>query len=212
MKQQNKIAVIGGTGKSGSYLIRYLLLQKIPVKILLRTSSSFNTESSLVEVVRGDVRDLDAVECLVKGCRAVVSTLGQPKGEPSVFSQASRNVVHAMEQYDIRRYILTTGLNVDAEDDKKSIRTSLATDWMKKHYPETTYDKQLEYEFLLKSDIDWTLVRLPLIELTDEGREMMVSLKDCSGEKISATDLANFLIRQLYDDAYIRKPPFIANV
>jgi len=33
-----------------------------------------------------------------------------------------------------------------------------------------------------------------------------------SGEKISATDIAIFLIEQLSDDTYVKKSPFMANV
>ncbi len=83
---------------------------------------------------------------------------------------------------------------------------------MKNNYPKTTADKQKEFELLSESDIDWTLVRLPLIEMTDEKSEWKASLEDCLGEKISATDLADFLIGQLFEEAYIKKAPFIANV
>ena len=82
---------------------------------------------------------------------------------------------------------------------------------MKTNYPKTTLDKQVEFDILSKNDIDWTLVRLPLIELTDERKRLHVSLEDCPGEKISATDLAHFLAAQLSDDTFIRKAPFIAN-
>jgi hypothetical protein len=40
--------------------------------------------------------------------------------------------------------------------------------------PYTTADKQRELELLSESDIDWTLVRLPLIELTDKKSEWRV--------------------------------------
>jgi hypothetical protein len=79
------------------------------------------------------------------------------------------------------------------------------------NFPVTTADKQLEYETLLKSNVGWTLVRLPLIEQTDEREEIKTSLEDCPGDKISAASLAHFLIEQLTDDRFIRKAPFIAN-
>jgi hypothetical protein len=114
--------------------------------------------------------------------------------------------------YGIKRYILITGLNVDTALDKKSPKTAFGTEWMKNNYPHTTADKQRELELLSESDMDWTLVRLPLIELTEKKSEWKASLEDCPGEKISATDLADFLIGQLFEETYIRKAPFIANV
>lgn len=209
--KQDKIAVIGGTGKSGTYLVKELLDRNIPIKLLLRAHSTFETTNPLIEIVRGDARDSESIVRLLEGCYAVISTLGQPKGEPSVFSDATRNVLRAIKKYKIDRYLVTTGLNVDTPGDEKSERVRFATDWMYQNYPETTKDKQIEYELLTASDADWTMVRLPLIVQTEEHFPVKVDLKDCPGEKISASDLACFLVDQLSEETYIRKSPFIAN-
>ncbi len=116
-----------------------------------------------------------------------------------------------MQSAGITRYVVTTGLNVDAPGDQKSGPVKAATEWMYANYPETTRDKQLEYECLSASDADWTLVRLPLIDLTDDVRPVEVSLTDCPGQKISARSLAEFLVGQLQDQTYVRKAPFIAD-
>ena len=82
------------------------------------------------------------------------------------------------------------GINVNTPFDKKSPKTQFATDWMYTNYPNSAANKQKEYDLLLASNIDWILVRLPLIEQTDEISEVQISLED----KISVTKLANFLI------------------
>ena len=209
--KQNKIAVIGGTGKSGTYLVAELLRRNIPVKLLLRTQSTFEISNPLVEIIRGDARDYESIEELLEGCDAVISTLGQPKNEPSIFSDATQNILRVMKELKILRYIVTTGLNVDAPGDKKRESVRLATAWMHQNYPKTTKDKQVEYELLAESDIHWTLVRLPMIIQTEEHFPVKVDLKDCPGENISAADLACFLVDQLSSEEYIRKSPFIAN-
>jgi putative NADH-flavin reductase len=212
MKQKLKLAIIGGTGKAGKYLVQQLLSQEFRLKLLLRNPENFELKSPLIEIIKGDARNYEAVSSLVEGCQAVISTIGQPRGETSIFSDATNNVIQAMTQHNVKRYIITTGLNVDAPLDNKGSKTKMATEWMKLNYPKTTLDKQVEFEMLTNSNIDWTLVRLPLIELTDERRKMVVDLEDCPGDKISSTDLAYFLIEQLSEDLYIRKSPFIANV
>jgi putative NADH-flavin reductase len=267
MQKNIKIAVIGGTGKSGKYLVQHLLRQGYAFKMLVRNAEAVPIErplvgvkssqvevrsplvevsrpfgqvnsplnevdgsvvevkssvgevssslasggGSMVQVIQGDARDDKAVHSLIEGCQAVISTLGQPKGEPPIFSAATENVIRAMTMCGIKRYILTTGLNVDTAFDKKGTQTAMATEWMRANYPLTTADKQRELDLLLQSDIDWTLVRLPLIELTDEVRGISVSLADCPGEKINAGSLADFLVRQLGEEGYVRRAPFIAN-
>lgn len=214
MEQIKKIAVIGSTGKSGKYLIKQLLHQGFHFKTLVRNPEKFKIQNSLVEAVIGDIKDYKVVRTLVDGCHAVISTLGSglPPSEPNIFSLATQNIISAMNECDVHRYIVITGLNVDTPFDKKGSKTKFSTDWMYTNYPKSTTDRQTEYSILAGSNVDWTLVRLPLIEQTDERAKVNVSLKDCPGDKISATDLADFLIGQLFDDTYIKQSPFIANV
>ncbi len=150
---------------------------------------------------------------LAENCHAVISTLGlgQPNSEPTIFSTSTKNVLRAMAEHPISRYIVTTGLNVDTPFDKKGPKTRMATDWMRANYPKSTSDKQSEYNLLVSSEVNWTLIRLPLIELTDDEKKILVSLEDCPGEKIGAGSLANFLIDQLSDQRFIEKAPFVAD-
>jgi putative NADH-flavin reductase len=206
-----QVAVIGGTGKSGKYVVQELVNRNIRIKLLLRKTSSFETSNPLIEVVRGDARNYESIHSLFEGCDAVISTLSQPVGEESIFGDATRNILQAMEALGISRYVVTAGLNVDAIGDEKNEKVRFATDWMYQNYPKTTKDRQVEYELLAKSTIDWTMVRLPMIIQTEEHFPVEVNLIDCPGENISAADLAVFLVNQLSSETYVKKSPFIAN-
>ncbi|WP_273566978.1 NAD(P)-dependent oxidoreductase [Maribacter halichondriae] len=214
MKENTRIAVVGGTGKSGKYLVRELIDQGVHFKALIRNPEKFIVESPSVEIVYGDICNIETVRSLLSDCDAVISTLGMgiPYNNPIVCSTGTKNILKTMDELGIGRYIVVTGLNVDTPFDKKSPKTKFATDWMYQNYPKTTTDRQDEYNLLLESKLDWTLVRLPLIELTDERREVKPDLEDCLGDKISATDLAHFLIGQFDDKTYIKKAPFLTNV
>ncbi|MGI9582876.1 NAD(P)-dependent oxidoreductase [Chryseobacterium sp. RRHN12] len=205
------IAVIGGTGKSGQYLVKHLLEKGHSLKLLLRHPENFTLQNPLIEPVKGDARDEAAVHKLITGTDLVMSTLGQPKGEKSIFSDAAKNIIKAMNSHGITRYIVTTGLSVNTLSDQKNERVKMATEWMYQNYPETTADKQKEYELLLGSNLDWTLVRLPLINLTDENFTTEANLTDCKGENISASDLAGFLVSQIENSDYTQKSPFLYN-
>jgi putative NADH-flavin reductase len=213
MKPTKKIAVIGGTGKSGKYIVKELITRGYNLNVLIRNPEHFTNQHSLTNVIIGDVTDYSVLLSLFHGCDAIISTLGMgiPPGSPTIFSEATRNILRAMKEVGLGRYIITTGVNVDTEFDKKSPGTKFATDWMYANYPKSTTDRQLEYQLLTESDTGWTLVRLPLIEQTDVMEEISVSLEDCPGEKISATSLAHFLMEQIDDMVFLRKAPFISN-
>jgi len=211
MEKSYTIAVIGGTGKAGQYLVRELIKNGYKIKLLLRNPEKFPTESPLVEKVQGDVRNFESVHSLINGCDAVISTLGQSKGELPVFSVAAQNITRAMNSLNIQRYLVVTGLTLDTPHDKKSFGTKLQSKIMRICFPAIIANKQKEYEIISESALDWTIIRLPFIELTESTGEIKISLTDCPGKKISSTDLANFLINQLTDDKFIRKAPFVAN-
>jgi hypothetical protein len=136
--------------------------------------------------------------------------MGQPPSEPTIFSKATANIIKVMNEYDLHRYVVITGLNVDTPSDKKGPKSASATEWMYANYPLSTKDKQTEYEMLTECNLDWTMVRLPMIELSDVGGEVRISLEDCPGDQVSADVLAQFLIEQIKDNTFIRKAPFIA--
>ena len=216
MQKHTKIAIIGGTGKSGKYLVKELIKQGYSIKLLLRPLANRTDTPShpLIEIIEGNANNYQAISTLIDGCEAVISTLGMgiPASEKTIFSQSTTNIIRAMNEYQIKRYIVITGLNVDTTLDKKSLKNQMATRWMYENFPISTADKQTEYELLMASNLDWTLVRLPLIEQTNEQRQTQTSLEDCEGDKISATDLANFLIKQLRDKCFIKEAPFVWNI
>ncbi|QHS56774.1 NAD(P)H-binding protein [Mucilaginibacter sp. 14171R-50] len=212
MRSIHTLAVIGGTGKAGRYLVKQLLLQNFRIKLLHRKPETLSLDSPHIEVIKGDARDYNAIYTLLTGCDAVLSCLSQPVGEPSIFSDAARNILKAMHILNISRYITIAGLNVDTPNDHKSAQTQFGTNWMYENYPATTKDRQVEYQLLADSKTDWTMIRLPLIDQTDDARAITVSLVDCPGSSISATSLALFMIKALKNGEYIKQAPFIADV
>ena len=167
MKQKIKIAVLGGGGRTGKYLVNNLIDRYFQIKLLLRKPEEFQIKSSLIEIIKGDATDPEAICNLVQGCQAVISTVGQRPGEPLVASQVIPNVLEAMDKFGLKRFISLAGLNVDTPFDRKSAETRMATEWMKANFPEIHDDRQKLYTILSESYLDWTLIRVPFIEFID---------------------------------------------
>jgi len=190
MKKNIKIAILGGGGRTGKFLVTQLINQGYSLKLLLRNPKNFTIESPLIEVLKGDAIDAESIRFLLQGCQAIISTIGQRKDELLVFSQATVNVLKSMAEFRIKRYILIAGLNLDTPFDKKSTKTSVATEWMRTNFPRPHANRQKTYSILSKSNINWTLVRVPFIEFSNVRGQTIVDLEDCKGDKISATDIA----------------------
>ncbi|WP_316848437.1 NAD(P)-dependent oxidoreductase [Pedobacter psychrodurus] len=211
--QDLKIALIGATGKAGAYILKALLAQKFRVKALVRNPEKLQIHHPSLEIITGDVKDAETVLAFIQGCDMVISALGmgQPASEKTIFTQSTAHILKAMEAFNLKRYIVITGINVDSPADEKDVKTQFATKWMYDNYPVSTADKQKEYDLLTASDIDWTLIRLPLIMQTDERTAIEMSLINCEGGQINASNLAEFIIDALRDAAFVKQAPFIWN-
>ena len=211
MKLQ-KIAVLGGGGRTGKYLVNQLINSGFQLKVLLRHPEQFLIQSQQIEIVKGDATHPESIHQLVEGCEAIISVVGQRPGEPLVACRATQNLLDAMNEFGIKRLISLAGLNVDAPSDRKGQETLMATEWMKANFPEIHADRQKSYELLEQSSLDWTLVRVPIIEFQEASGDLAVNLEDCLSGKINAGSLAVFLVEQLFDESYYRKAPFVASV
>ncbi|MFD1601444.1 NAD(P)-dependent oxidoreductase [Flavobacterium artemisiae] len=212
MKNKLKIAVLGGGGKTGNYLVNQLLKEGFSIKLLLRNPKKFEIQNDKIEIIKGDALHFDNIKALLKDCDAVLSTIGQRKDEPLVASEVTKHVLKAMNECKIERYVLLAGLNIDTPFDKKSPKTVMATDWMKSTFPLIQEDRQKAYKLLEESDVNWTQVRVPFIDFTDNSSEIAVNLEDCLGDKITALDISKFMIKEMIESKYSRQSPFISNL
>jgi putative NADH-flavin reductase len=209
--EYEKIAVLGGTGKAGKYLIRELVRQGYLVKALARDPGKIEQPDQSLEIVQGNAREYKSVHNLLSGCDAVISALGPSRNEPDTCSIAAGNIIKAMQALNIRRFIEIAGLGIDTPGDKKSLFTRLLVTIMKWFASAVIADRQKDYELLKNSNIQWTVVRCPMIKLTELTRNVKTSLTDRPGNQIGATDLARFLIDQLNNEQFVCKAPFISN-
>jgi putative NADH-flavin reductase len=207
----NTIAVLGGTGKAGRFVVKELVRQGYPVKMLVRTPNTAKESNQLIEIVTGSAKSFATIQRLVTGCQAVISTLGPSKGEANINSIAAGHLIKVMQNMKIDRYIEVAGLGITTPGDKKGFRTRLISGIIRTLFPQRVRDRQKVYEMLRTVNFNWTIVRCPGIEMTDSRRKLRVSLTDSPGTKVSASDLALFIVDQLKDEQYIKKCPFVAS-
>ena len=211
MEQHKKIAVLGGSGRTGHYLVTELLNRGFHVTCLVRHPEKLAITSPMLTVLQGNGLDENAVRSLVANSEAVMNTIGQRKGEPLVSSASTHIIIQAMELYHVKRYIALTGVSIDVPGDRKKMKTRFSSSLMRLFFSEIIRDKQHAFELLKGSTLAWTLLRVPFIEFKEAGNSVVVDHEDCPGTKVSAGDIADFMINQLSDTRYVAKAPFIAN-
>lgn len=156
-------------------------------------------------VVRGDVLDRAAVERAVMGYDAVLSALGiKPWTREPVLLEGTRNILAAMEKHGVRRFICESSFGVgDSKDD-----TDWFTNFMIGLLMGRLFEQKARQEELIRqSKVEWSIVRParltngPRTGKYRDGEHLRPGLFG----HISRADVAEFMLRQLTDDTWLRK-------
>lgn len=205
-----KIAVLGGTGRTGRLVVAELLRRGHDVVALARDPAPAGLPEP-VQVVQGDVRDEAALRTLVQGVDAVVSALGPRSGDRTLHRQVAPLLVRVLGEAGVRRFVGISGAGIDVPGDRKSPRDRIVSGLMQRLGGDAVRDKALEHETWQGSDLDWTLVRPPrLLEGEATGSIEHAAATSPRSTSIRRADLAAFLVDLVEQGGYVRQAPLVA--
>lgn len=208
-----KLAVFGGTGKGGQFLVPRALDAGHEVVALSRNPARMTLQHERLTLVKGSIQDAASVDEVIRGADAVVSSLGANSKEPPFsISKGFDNILPSMKAHNVRRLIMSVGAVIYDPLDKPQIPNHLFHFiWM--NFQKNVYDDMLQVvEKVRASDLDWTIVRVPyLTERFSKPGTLRVGYLGDIGGMITRSDMSEFMIKQLESDAYIRKAPAISN-
>jgi putative NADH-flavin reductase len=207
-----KIVVFGAAGGTGRALVTQALAQSRGVVAFVRTPAKFDLEHEGLSVVHGDVVDAAAVERAVLGQDAVLCALGaaSPLKRDPVLVSGIDNIVHAMERGGLRRLIYLSFLGVRGGREQLSFlgRYVVAPLILRN----IVADHEAKESIISRSSLDWTIVRPPRLSNgphTGSYRHGSDIKAASVVPTISRADLADFMLRQLGDSAYLHKAPAV---
>jgi putative NADH-flavin reductase len=211
-----KLVIFGASGGTGQHLVQQALAQGHTVTASARHPDSILAAPSPgLTVVQGDVHDAAAVSAVIAGHDAVLSGLGaRTLGRSDVLHVGVGNILAGMAAHGVRR-IIVLGASGAAEDAGQHL--GAGTRLMLKVISATVlrepFRSQREQERQLEaSAMDYTIVRPPrLLDGPFTGRyRVQEDGLPSGGVTINRADVADFMLRQLTDTAWIRKGPYVA--
>ena len=204
-----RLLIIGATGGTGKELVEQALELGHEVTALARTPEKLNIKHHHLHTLKGDVTNLQSVEQAVGGQDAVLCALGTKViRKNTIQSDGTRNLIRAMEQSGVRRFVLESSLDVG--DSRGQLGFFFAHVIRPTLLRNIFADKELQEKLVRESSLDWIIVRPAM--LTDGPRtgkyRAGFSGDDHSIQrKISRADVAHFMLKQLTDSTYLRKTP-----
>lgn len=208
-----KLTIFGATGRTGTPLVQQALEAGHEVVALVRTPAKISIQNDRLTLVQGDAMNPVDVEKAVQGADALISVLGHSKDSPKdMQTVAIRNIVAAMQKYGVKRLISLTGAGVDTPQDKPKLMNHVIKFTLKVMSGNVLKDAEQHAEVIRNSPLDWVIVRGPMLNdgpHTGKYRVGWVGVN--TGTRISRADVADFLLKQVSDNTYLRQAPMISD-
>lgn len=218
-----RLVIFGATGGTGRRVLERAIAEGHEVTAFVRDPSRMGARHERLRVVAGDAFDPGRVLEAVAGNEAVISVLGarrlsnplhpgspgDPKGPASV---GSENIVAAMKEHGLRRLVCQTAWGVGESKEGAGFAGSFFMNVLVPPLLRDEYaDKEAQETVIRASELEWVIVR-PML-LTNgpwtNAYRAREDLKPGRRPYVSRADVADFLMRQLTDDAFVHKAPAI---
>src|SRR5215208_5171545 len=208
-----RLTVFGATGRTGRHLIEQALAAGHELTILVRDPSKVKIQHVNLKILAGNVQNPSQVEQAIAGSEAVLSVLGPTENKPTYeISNGTDNILSAMAKQGVRRLILSTGAGVRDPNDVPGPFYHLLN-FLVKVFSRYVYEEMVRVVARVRtSDLDWTVLRVPM--LTDDpgtGKLRVGYVGKGVGSRIRKADAADFMLRQLTENTFLRKAPAISN-
>ena len=204
------IVIFGANGATGKILTKQALDSGHRVTAVTRHPEAFPLRDVRLNVMGGDVFDLALVEQAVAGQDAVLTTLGVPFSRKPItlYSRGMANIVQAMKHSGVRRVVCvsSSATGTNHETGGGFIFDKILQPIVMSTIGQTTYADMKQMETLLmKSELDWTVVRPSGLFETPAVTDYQVAEDHIRGQFTSRADLADCMLQQLVTDQYSRK-------
>ena len=207
------LLIIGATGGTGRALVEQALAQGHAVTAFVRNPARFTMTHERLTVMQGNALEYDSVDRAVRGKDAVLSALGHKQWfiPTTILSEGTRNVVAAMEKHGIKRFVCETSLGIGDSRGRLGLYYTLFV------IPFITWfyfrDKERQELLIQESSLDWVIVRPG--QLTNGEKRGTYRHGRGIGSyimtvRISRAGAAEFMLRQVSDDSFLRQTVGVA--
>jgi putative NADH-flavin reductase len=208
------VLIIGASRGIGLKTVKRALEAGHIVRALARSARRIPVDHPNLTKVSADARDQAAVAGALAGVDAVIQTLGVSTGPDMIwkpvrlFSDATRVLIAAMQESGVKRLISVTGFGAgDSRSRGGCVYQTAFNLFLRRAYD----DKDDQEDLIQDSGLDWVIAR-PVI-LTNGSRtgryRVLVEPRSWRIGFISRADVADFLVKQIDDDACLGKTPVL---
>jgi putative NADH-flavin reductase len=205
-----KIIVFGASGITGTHIVTQALNQGYLVTAFVRNTSKIKIQHSNLHIVQGDIMNIETVASAILGQDAVICCIGtEAFKDGTVRSDATKNILVAMEKTCVKRFICQTSLGVgDSRVSFKRLPFFVRIFIVPLLIQKALEDHERQENYIKTSNTDWTIVRpagLYNTALTKNYRHGFAYDDKTIRMKISRADIAHFILQEVALLTYLHK-------
>lgn len=206
-----KIVLLGAAGATGLHVIPEALKRGHEVVAYVRNAEKLPKDRPGLTFYEGSLEDERMLALAFEGAKGVVSTLGVARGTPrSSPARSLPRVIDAMRKHGLRRYVGLSGAALTLPGERKDLAGKVVSSLVKLFSPAVFEDKWVEYQTLARSELEWVLIRAPLLVEGPSTGTYRLDLDRPHGRRVNRGDVADALLRQLESTEYLGRAPYIA--
>ncbi|NYI70745.1 putative NADH-flavin reductase [Naumannella cuiyingiana] len=206
----NTIAVFGATGGTGRLLVTALRERGLGVVAIVRDPTGYKAPPGVI-VKQADVLDPSSLDGVLDNVDAVISALGPRDGRSptTVYSRGMRNIIAQMRAAGVHRLVVISAVPVSPPEENTFFVRHILHPILWRFFGPSYRDlRVMEEELRTRAkDIDWTIVRPPLLTDDPARGDVRRAVDSPLGKpkKISRADLANELANAALDESLAHK-------
>ena len=209
------VLVVGASKGIGLETVKAALAAGHRVRAFSRSAGRPGFSHVSLETRRGDALNVVDIDAALEGIDVVIQSLGVTAraliAPVSLFSEATRILVEAMEKRAVRRLIAVTGFG--AGDSRTAIN------WLQRVpfwllFGRAYDDKGVQESVIKGSQLDWTIVRPGVLVPGPASYRYKVLGQPAQWRNgfISRADVADFLVKQVTATQYLRQAPVVVRL
>ena len=198
-----KVIVFGGTSWLGRQVWRKALDDGHQVTVFGRWAKELVKKEPALRAIRGDSFDAGAMSSAISRNDAVVVCLGTDYTEHATPTTATRIIVDAMVNRDVKRLVVATTTEDGLDETKISMRARIFFPfvrlWSTRWGTHMLGGHEPQEKIVKESPLDWTIVRVPVIndKLAPGFTERTTN--------VSREDAGTYIAKQLDDPTNIHR-------
>lgn len=214
MKNTKTIALFGGTGFVGSHMRDLLMKEGFLVRMLARPRASINSSDNPKELIliEGDLSSKQAITETLKGADACIVMTGPCSGSINDMRSVvngTRLIVECMNELGVKRLLKLSGVSVRVKDEPFSLPRRLLDIGLGLAMKNQSKSKYLEQDIIEASNLDWTVVRPPVIKPGRSSKPVKTHDHAFLGLFVKVENLCDFFMQQIDADQWVGRAPTV---